>query len=740
MTKMINNKLRSPQPSKLMRFLAKLHPKKLDMLGSEIKFKYRDQVRFQTGLGGFLTLVVVLVTLAAFYSTIFNFIINPKPEVSVSTKYSNKAPKFNLYDEGISLGLAIHDRSSGTQAPANLPKYFTVKGYLQNLIVDPKSPTVEIQDPIEIDYKPCTKLKDQKGVEPFLEPKQVRELMFGYGLCPELDGLSEKYFVKSKFQDPPLYELYVYIYPCSLPNQDDCVGVGQLSNSLIYYTNIKKGVDPDNFTHPVSTLPEFDGILSLDPRNTKNLYFKVKSNEIWDDNLDFFDARLRTRYADYYMHDRDVSMRPPSQIYCTPGMIDRDLGACRPYAVYSWQSSGETQVMKRTYAKFFGSLGEVGGTAEILILFAVLLYTGYNSFFTQRYLVSELFKQHGGQEKIAEVFRQSWVPDDLYLQKRAESLKNGDQKSKLNSSWSIRAGIKVPDAEFKEIEKDERRVIFKAIGKNIEKNEDGVALYPKLNRLEFLETILFEEHDKVLMPIVLMNLLKTREREKEEEEKALKKGLLLGGKQEPQSARHKDPDEMMSIEEAYESLERSNPVSGVKQLIKSFILENLPSGVEKLAKIRKTEKARTGKPGGSGRGLEAVLEVHEDPKIDFEGPGAFVPNIEEQTGRDLLDGKRRPRETSLKGFHPSSNQNEKNLFKFNQRGQNRGGRPFSTKNRNQRPKMTILRSPAARDRLPYTTSSQRRLSIAPKSNRSKTKLTSRKMQRMGNRNQIDEEE
>ena len=586
------NKLKNPKPGKIMRFISMLHPKRLDMLGSEVKFKYGDQEQFQTGVGGLLTLIVIIVTLAAFYSTIQSFIIDPKPEVSVSTNYSNTAPVFDLYKESITLGLAFVDPLTGVKLPHQAPKYMTIKAYIENLEIDPKN-AIPIKNRItEIKSKPCSQIKDKKALEPFMKHnKQSRELAMVFRWCPELDGLTEKYLIKSKFQDPPMFELFVYVYPCSLPNKDDCATSQEISRSRMYFTNIRKLIDPDNFTEPVSIIPEFDGVIQIDPRSSKHLYHKVKYNEIWDDNLDFFDAKLRTKYADYWLNFKDNSIRNPSQFYCTAEMIERRDHSCQPYIVYSWQSTGQTQVIKRTYSKFFGSLGEVGGTAEMLILFAMLIYTGYNGYFVDKYLKRELYvKQDGGQDKLIDIFQQGSNDEQGLVENASGQQEVGIQP--LKGTFTLnrrRAGRK--KARRSKAEKDEWRLILKAIKQNIESNEDGVSLYKKLNRFEVLENILFEEHDKILMPVVLLNILKTKEKEKESnDEEAQSSRRSLGGRSTGGGFSSQktlgnydsnDPPDEMSVVEAYESLLNYTPVSEIKRQIQAFIIKNLPPGVKK---------------------------------------------------------------------------------------------------------------------------------------------------------------
>ena len=512
-----------------------------------------------------------------------------------------------------------------------------------------------------------------------------------------------------------------------LPNRADCASRDQISSTQVYYSNIRKGVDPDNFTQPVSTVPEFDGILSVDPRSTKTLSFKVKSNEIWDDNLDFFDARLRTTFADYTLSFKDFSIRPQDQIYCTEDTMNGVVGACKPYAVYTWQSSGETQVIKRTYSKFFGSLGEVGGTTEMVILFAMLLYTGYNNFFVKRYLENQLFcKQNGGHEKISQIFKHSYSPQCKTVKERIQrtitKLKEENQGAGIESIRSIKKRAK------EELQRDEKRVVMKAIDKNIQNNEDGVKLYQRLNRLEVLERILFEEHDKILMPIALINIIRNKERDEENDKLGLSKGKKLESKIDSEQG-------IMSIEEAYESLESFNPTSGVKQLIKSFILENLPSGVKRLSEMRKGGRKAKTHLGGSG----GVLGRHRDSEFSLPEPPSPAPIIDdlgESRGRNHLGReKTRPPEVNIQGLITIDDNKEQirfNSVNFEEKGRKRES---SIIIRNKRSKL-MRKAPPVRKRLSQGINHQRMLQLKDSLD---TELDSLKMMRIDGLSQIIEE-
>ena len=380
----------------------------------------------------------------------------------------------------------------------------------------------------------------------------------------------------------------------------------------------------------------------------------------------------------------------------------------------------------------------MGGTAEMLILFAMLLYTGYNNFFVNRYLEGELFcKQYGGHKKIAQIFKHTHTPRCNAVREKVRlSIKKLKNESKGVGIDSIK---KIKKKAKEELERDEKRVIMKAIDRNILKNEDGVKLYQRLNRLEVLERILFEEHDKVLMPVALLNIIREKERKIENSKITAKKTETRKG---VRQLNHEEKDScgnseqgIMSIEEAYESLENSNPASGVKKLIKNFILKNLPSGVKKLSEMRKAGRGAKNEPGNPeeqvGQRRESDFSLPEPPS-----PAPMITDPEEPGGLNLFDGEKSTSSEvkiqPLIAFDDQKEQIRLNDFRLGQRSQKRQS---STIIRNKRSKM-MRKAPPARDRLSQATSSQR---IVPIKNELEGRLSSLKMLRLDGLSQISEE-
>ena len=656
-----------------------LHPKHLDMIGSELKFKYRSQERFKTGLGGCLTLLIIIAVLAALLSTIQSLILSPQPEVSISTKYSKKAPKIDLFDEEISLGLAMSDPLKGVRNHSLSTKYITVKAYMESLSTDLRTGAPIRTKTVDIPYKPCSEIRQKKLLKPFLQDKLTKQLSLMFGLCPEVAGIEESYFIQNKIQDPPMYSLNIFIYPCSLEKKEDCASLEEIARTNLYFTTLIKAFDPNNHTHPVTTLPEFDGILRLNPQSRKIMSNMVKFNEIWDDHLDFFDADLRLRYADYQLRLKDEAMRDPDQIHCTKEMIERNDFSCLPYVHFSFQSSGETTIIRRTYIKFFSSLGEVGGTAEILILLSVLLYSWYNRFFMNKFLKRELFgKEQRDQEKLVNIFEDGMqqdsadLPDsELGRPRRKNSLLGG-----FGDSHRVQLPRKAPNMRRSHQRRDRKKKeeqVMTFIEKNIQKNQDGVELYKKLNRLEILEKILLEEHDKVLVPLVLLNTLKPSP---SEEILSKKKKTNKIGSQRIMDARRSQTNLLenvktpkskeMSIQEAYQSLKQYQPDSEIKLLIRDFMVKNLPPGIkmhqnqlypatQKISQQARLKRAAPEKPKIKSRPKEPDSSLTESFEISLNRDrqdDPIIPNeaekIEGSTARDLaqpqpsLRGETRP--------------------------------------------------------------------------------------------------
>ena len=115
----------------------------------------------------------------------------------------------------------------------------------------------------------------------------------------------------------------------------------------------------------------------LDPAQKKTKEFTLRMNEIWDDDRDFFDDKLRAKYVDIQNSQNfDSSQRVSTNlIHCT--MLEIQSFKCVPYFAISIFSTGSKVVVTRRYPKVIATLGEIGGNREIIFLAFFLVYKFY---------------------------------------------------------------------------------------------------------------------------------------------------------------------------------------------------------------------------------------------------------------------------------------------------------------------------------------------------------------------------
>lgn len=61
---------------------------------------------------------------------------------------------------------------------------------------------------------------------------------------------------------------------------------------------VHKTYDPSDKMDPVRFIPAFDDGITLDIGSKKRKDVQYRLNEIWDDDMDFYNPQLRVQYVD----------------------------------------------------------------------------------------------------------------------------------------------------------------------------------------------------------------------------------------------------------------------------------------------------------------------------------------------------------------------------------------------------------------------------------------------------------
>ena len=276
---------------------------------------------------------------------------------------------------------------------------------------------------------------------------------------------------------------------------------------------------------------------------------------------------MRSKSADYFLDYRDSRTRSVNQLHCDaqilniPSQVD-----CIPYITITIASSGEKRAIVRTYSKFFNTLGEIGGTADIFLIFSFLLYFKYNSYFLTKFLRSEVFEaesikkmkrfffyqKHKKSAKTHPRQHQSGqadlLPHQIQLQNRISPAGVGSHSYKRSQTSIINEDIM------------NSKQLNKLVDEQIDESLSGVALFRSLNELKVLRKIFLKPKHRKLLPLVLLNL---------------KQQELLQNQQENQVGPALTNQDL-SVDQALEKLNSEEPSSEIEKVINEFIIDNLP--------------------------------------------------------------------------------------------------------------------------------------------------------------------
>ena len=545
------------------------NPKNLDFIGSELQLNYTPNGRFQTKVGGFISFTVAFLVSLVVYTSFRNLLSTDSPVATVSTVYSRKGPRFDLLKEKVFFHYGFFNQGraySTIQEMSEINKFVTIKGFLfLDQGIHPNGDRIASYE-FELVFKPCSQLVDTTILEDLMQHKESRDMIHFFGLCPELASGRDKYFVQSKLQDPPSYAIRLFVFPCSLPNSSDCASISEFRGTQLLHTNTRKGFDVSNYENPLYSIVEFDGYQQIDPAISKLVFYKIRDNEVWDDTHDFFEKRLRAKTADYFLDYRDSRTRNINQLHCDAKILNvPNQIECEPYISISIISSGEKRVIVRTYSKFFNTLGEIGGTAEIFMIFAFLVYFKYNSFYLTKFLKREVFEVKSIKKLKRFFFKGKYkksakINSGQHLRGQGEDFNQQIREQRDVPGQSRRFGENRNQNKILKEEAFDLKQVNKLLNEQIKESLSGVSLFRSLNELKILRKIFLKPKHRKLLPMVLLNIKRQESLQNHQENQV---GPL-------------PTNSNLSVDQALEQLNSEEPKSEIEKIIDEYIIDHLP--------------------------------------------------------------------------------------------------------------------------------------------------------------------
>ena len=170
--------------------------KSLDILGKKFTLKFDTKNgKFQTTLGGYLTIIMSLISFATSVVILSQYFFKDSPVVTNSTELGSEVAEFNLYDQklfapmGLGLGLDVL-----VPSPFH-PKYTTFLAVIEETVFNNATQAMEVTSSQTIDFIPCIQLNDSKidGILRDIVPLEAFQILMN---CPTFTGIRKQYFVK----------------------------------------------------------------------------------------------------------------------------------------------------------------------------------------------------------------------------------------------------------------------------------------------------------------------------------------------------------------------------------------------------------------------------------------------------------------------------------------------------------------------------------------------------------------
>ena len=591
-----------------------LNPLRFDIMGSQFKLKFSTSDTYKTRLGGFLSLSYYSALLVSFIIIMISYTNTTNPEVTIKTKSQNKPQKLDLVKHKFFTGLFLTVENKFIRSD-KIAQYIHIVGRVERMgRIKANDNTFDLNPVKIISFVPCSSLTDLTFLDDYKNDKESLDLLDMYGICPNISEQTKDFWVESRLQSSRFTTYNVYIYPCIKTDQNgdfDCKNRDLLDNMTLRYNIPQVENDASNYSNPIKKIFNLGGRYSIDTYERTQNYVSLRLNEVQDNRWDFLGDILNHQFLDVDSFKVDTSFIDRPRINCNEETLfteAKDGFYCYPYLSITYKSSPRTVIFHRNYKKILAALASFGGLSRVLAMVFSFLYTSYNKKRLKEHLRSQLFGDISSQEN-----------KDFLVDKSSQELERCERELSGETSiaeTSESSEVKIQDhgnncllrppcckkneSERKKnpreaLERRQMNLIVRLIDQNLKINQDGVMLLKSLNKLRVLEDILFEPHDKVLLPLIILKnmeeAIKTEKQqehqqekiEKEIEKKRTKKGVKRGSKEEGSHFETNSAEirkilkkkEEMSVAQAYDKLVKSRPRTQLKRSIRQYILDRL---------------------------------------------------------------------------------------------------------------------------------------------------------------------
>ena len=485
--------------------------KNLDIMGERFKFGYsKTSKRFETNLGGCLTLLITILSVAVLVLILSQYFDTSSPVVTTSRELSTEAQSINLYGKELFSWISLGQ--GGVFEPLKMNNYVTIQGQIVKKTFDPQTNSTKIDLSQKYNYIPCPEITEDRSVID-LTNKMIENADLRVVLCPHFKEVNNEVTLSYDPENLSSSYIIVKVYPCSLPNRNDCYPIERVFGTEVTFGEVSRLVSPSNYKNPVDFQWTALGQV-IDVSRSKSFMYELKQNKITDDRQFLRKPKVKAEYEIFKQFTADSWERDMSQLYCTSAMIGS--GECQVYMEFVYEMNNEVFVTKRIYKKIPALLGEFGGILKLLTTAFVIL-SFYYSMAIKSFLFSKVFDLK--KSKVKKILKRA--EDTLEGEEGKTIQNNTNQQSEANTKHRQREQPTLQQQKTKKSKKIINSRINKSLKKALDSKTDITEVVKKINLVDMLTGACLEKHHQILLPLLLLRLKQSPPKDQAEGPEAL---------------------------------------------------------------------------------------------------------------------------------------------------------------------------------------------------------------------------
>ena len=472
----------------------------VDIMGERFQFSYTTtRSRFRTSVGGCITILVLLLSLAGFVYISSQYFDTTSPVVNSSRELSNSALSFNVYAKGLFPGMSIV--SNGIVKSNKTKNFITVKGQIVRKIFNPVTNITEVRPLKSYSYIPCGSLDYNDPVR-VLNRKITDVIDPNISLCPDYKEVDNNITISKNPETLSSAYLTIKVYPCSLPDKNECYPVQKIFGSEFSTGEIASLLSPSNYTKPVAFRWVRTSYL-LDITRSKSVRYTLLQNKIIDDRHFFKKPEIKGDYPVFMKLISDTWARDPSQLYCSSVMID--TGDCEEFLNFVYEIDSDVMITTRRYKQIPVLVGEFGGVLKFLTT-ALIIISFFYSKLAKKYLFQKVFPYQ--DSTVVEMIKKFAL-----IEKREKIVKKGH----ISQAGATGGGFGEKKNNLRRFAERESRFSSKLIkgGKLglkstkeglIDAKTDIIGLVRKMSFVDLISKASIKSYHKTLLPLLVLRL------------------------------------------------------------------------------------------------------------------------------------------------------------------------------------------------------------------------------------------